>query len=169
MSHCTCTSDTAETGFDSAALGEILAEYSGQPGSLVPVLQACQHQIGYLPAPALEAIASALKLPLADVFGVATFYAQFHLEPRGRHIVQICHGTACHVKGATEVTDAMVSELGVEIGQTAEDLSVTVESVSCVGCCGLAPVALIDDEAHGSLDAKSARRLAKSLLREAAK
>ena len=169
MSHCACTSDTTETGFDSAVLGEILAEYAGQPGSLVPVLQAAQHEIGYLPAPALEAIASALQLPLADVFGVATFYAQFHLEPRGSHIVQICHGTACHVKGATEVTDAMVSELGVEIGQTAEDLSVTLESVSCVGCCGLAPVALIDDQAHGSLDAKTARRLARTLLRKAAK
>jgi len=169
LSDCTCTNDTTETGFDGASLGEILADYAGQPGSLIPVLQAVQHEIGHLPASALEAIAGALRLPLADVFGVATFYAQFHLEPRGSHIVQICHGTACHVKGATEVTDAFVSELGVEIGQTADDLSVTVESVSCVGCCGLAPVALIDDEAHGSLDAKTARRLAKSLLRKAAK
>lgn len=168
MSHCTCSNDNASAAFDAAPLEEILAENVMQAGSLVPVLQATQHAYGYLPGPALEAIAEAIALPLAEVLGVATFYTQFHLEPRGRHIVQLCHGTACHVKGSDDVTDAITSELGVEMGQTADDLSVTIESVSCVGCCGLAPVILIDEDAHGGQTAKSARLLAKALLRKAA-
>ena len=168
MSDCAChKTDTAETGFDAAALETILARFVEQPGSLVPVLQATQHAYGFLPAAALEGIARGLEVPLAEVFGVATFYTQFHLEPRGRHIVQVCHGTACHVKGATEVTDAIVSELGVDVGQTAEDGSVTVESVSCVGCCGLAPVVLVDEATHGGLDATAAARLARGLRRQA--
>lgn len=169
MSDCTCTNDGVGSGFDAEALDAILAEYATGPGALMPVLQAAQRAYGYLPAPVLEAIAEALELPLADVFGVATFYAQFHLEPRGRHIVQLCHGTACHVKGADEVTAAIESELSVEMGQTADDGSVTLESVSCVGCCALAPVALIDEEAHGDLDAKTARRLVKHLRGKAAR
>lgn len=168
VSNCTCSNGTAATGFDAAAMEAVLAEHASLAGPLMPVLQATQDAFGYLPAPALEAIAAALKLPLAEVLGVATFYARFHLDPPGRHVVQVCHGTACHVKGATEVTDAIVSELGVEVGQTAADLSVAVESVSCVGCCALAPVVLIDEVAHGKQDAKSARRLAKALRVKAA-
>jgi len=162
LSDCTCTDDKSPC-FDAAALDGILVEHVMQPGSLMPVLQATQHAYGYLPEPALERIAEALGLPLAEIFGVATFYTHFHLSPPGRHIVQVCHGTACHVKGATEVTEAIVSELGVDVGKTSTDLSVTVESVSCVGCCALAPVVLIDETAHGGLDAKAARRLAKAL------
>ena len=169
MSDCTCTKDNVGPGLDRSILGEILAEHAALQASLMPVLQATQRAYGYLPEFALESIADWSGLPLAEVLGVATFYGQFHLEPRGRHIVQVCHGTACHVKGAAEVTTAIELELGVEMGQTAGDGSVTLESVSCVGCCALAPVALIDEVAHGGLDARSARRLVKSLRVKAAK
>lgn len=168
MSRCSCSDDAGATGFDAAVMAAVLDEHSCLQGPLMPVLQATQDAFGYLPQPALEAIAVGLRVPLAEVLGVATFYSRFHLDPPGRHIVQVCHGTACHVKGAAEVTDAIVSELGVEVGQTAADLSVTIESVSCVGCCALAPVVLIDEVAHGTQDAKSARRLAKALRRKAA-
>jgi NADH:ubiquinone oxidoreductase subunit E len=154
--------------FDEAPLAEILGEYASRPGSLVPVLQATQGAYGFLPEPALTRISRSLRLPIAEVLGVATFYTQFHLQPRGEHVIRICHGTACHVRGASEVTTAIVSELGVEVGQTADDLSFTVESVACVGCCGLAPVVLIDEQTHGGLDGKAARKLAARLRRQRA-
>ena len=168
MSDCTCPKHNVDPGLDCAVLDRILADYAKVRASLVPVLQATQRAYGYLPEFALEAIADSIGLPLAEVLGVATFYGQFHLEPRGRHIVQVCHGTACHVKGAVEVTTAIASELSVEMGQTASDGSVTLESVSCVGCCALAPVVLIDEVAHGGLDARSARRLVRTLRVKAA-
>lgn len=164
MGSCRCTPD--DGGFDAAPLGGILDDLADRPGSLVPVLQATQEAYGYLPEGALRAIAGALQVPLSTVFGVATFYTQFRLEPRGAHTVRVCHGTACHVKGARAVTEAIVSELGVALGATAEDLSVTVEHVACVGCCGLAPVVLVDDKTYGGLDAKSARKLASKVRRE---
>jgi NADH-quinone oxidoreductase subunit E len=165
VSDCACSSSAAPL-FDPTALEEVLSAHRGQEGALVPVLQATQDAYGYLPREALERIAHALRLPLAEVCGVATFYAQFHLKPRGAHIVRICHGTACHVRGASEITDAIVGELGVEVGETSADLRYTVESVACVGCCGLAPVVLIDGETFGGLTSERARRIATKLRRE---
>lgn len=166
METCRCRGEHEQ--FDDTALVQILGEHASQRGGLVPVLQATQNAYGYLPKEALGLISDSLGLPLSEVYGVATFYAQFHLNPRGEHIIRICHGTACHVKGASEVTDVIVSELGVALGQTAEDLSYTIESVACVGCCGLAPVVLVDDETHGSMDSKKARKLASNLRRKRA-
>lgn len=163
MPGCKC-SDTAPQ-FDPAPLDAILGMCDHE-GGLVPVLQATQESYGYLPRPALEAIAKALRLPLAEVFGVATFYAQFHLTPRGEHIIRICHGTACHVRGSSEITDVIVGELGVDVGETSDDLRFTIESVACVGCCGLAPVVLVDGETHGSLSAHGARKIVSKLRRE---
>lgn len=165
VSDCRCSAPTPP-GYDPAPLAVILRTHRVQEGALVPVLQATQDEYGYLPRLALESIAHELRLPLAEVYGVATFYAQFHLEPRGEHIVRICHGTACHVRGASEITDVIVDELGVDVGQTSDDLRYTVESVACVGCCGLAPVVLIDGETHGALSTEGARRIASKLRRE---
>lgn len=167
---CTCA-EQADSAFDFAPLDAVLAEHgsNGQgPGrsELIPVLQATQDAYGYLPKEALDRIADKLRTPLSAVYGVATFYSQFHLEPRGERIVRICHGTACHVRGADEVTCAIEDVLGVKVGTTAEDLSFTIESVACVGCCGLAPVVLVDDQPFGGLDAQSARRLASRFQRE---
>lgn len=164
MGEGTCATERDE-GFDPAPLHAVLAGHAPTADALIPVLQETQRTYGFLPEAAMRRIAAALGQPLSTVYGVATFYTQFHLVPRGRRIVRACHGTACHVKGAPEVTAVLVDELGVEIGHTADDLSVTLESVACVGCCGLAPVVLVDDEPHGGLDAKTTRKLAKSIKR----
>lgn len=168
---CTCA-EQSDTSFDYAPLDAVLAARgpSGSGGSsqsaLIPVLQATQDAYGYLPKEALARIAEKLGTPLSVVFGVATFYTQFHLEPRGERIVRVCHGTACHVRGANEVTRVLEDALGVKVGETAADLSFTMESVACVGCCGLAPVVLVDEQTFGGLDAQSARHLASRFQRE---
>ena len=107
-------------------------------------------------------------MPYAEVFGVATFYAQFHFAPRGKTIIKICTGTACHVAGAPDVIRAITDELNLEVGATSEDMRFTIEAVACVGCCGLAPVTVVGDHPNGQLDAGKARKLAKRLLREVA-
>jgi len=120
-------------------------------GALIPVLQAAQDVYGYLPVPVLEAIAERLAVPISQVYGVVTFYAQFHLEPRGKHIVRTCQGTACHVRGAGKILDALKESLGVAPGKATPDLQFTLETVACIGACGLAPVLMIDQDTHGRL------------------
>jgi NADH-quinone oxidoreductase subunit E len=168
MHECTCHSE-AENAVDLDLVEPILERYADDPGALIPVLQETQHELGYLPPEALQLIARRRGMPLAEVFGVATFYSQFHLKPRGKTVVRICHGTACHVAGAPEVTNAITDELDLAVGETSEDLRFTVEGVACVGCCGLAPVVIVNDATHGQLDPSSARKLAKKLRREAPK
>lgn len=166
---CGCeTSELAVDAIDLSLLDPILERHADDDGALIPVLQATQQAYGYLPQLALREIARSRSMPLSAVFGVATFYTQFHLTPRGKKIVKICHGTACHVAGAPDVTRALTDELGTDVGETSEDLRFTVEAVACVGCCGLAPVVVVDEDTHGQLDASSARRLGKKLNREVA-
>jgi NADH-quinone oxidoreductase subunit E len=164
---CTCATQD-ESAFDYTPLEAVLNGHGPDQSALIPVLQATQDAYGYLPKEALSRIAEKLRMPLSAVFGVTTFYTQFHLEPRGERIVRICHGTACHVRGANEVTRVIEDALGVKVGTTAEDMSFTIESVACVGCCGLAPVVLVDDQTFGRLDAQSARKLASRFRRERA-
>ena len=142
--------------FDYGPVNAILAEHLGQAGAVIPVLQATQEAYGYLPRPAVRRIAKALRRPAAQVFGVATFYAQFHLKPRGKHVIRVCLGTACHVRGAERILDHLCEMLGVEPGETTEDLMFTIERVACIGACGLAPTMLVDDETHGRLTPKTA-------------
>lgn len=120
-------------------------------GALIPVLQAAQDVFGYLPVPVLEAIAERLEVPISQVYGVVTFYAQFHLDPRGKHIVRTCQGTACHVRGASKILDALKENLGVAPGKATDDLQFTLETVACIGACGLAPVLMVDQDTHGRL------------------
>lgn len=163
---CTCATDTEQ--IDLSLLVPVLAQYAEDSGALIPVLQHAQHIYGYLPSEVLREIAEQRETPLSEVYGVVTFYGQFHLKPRGRTIVRICHGTACHVGGAPEVTRAITDELGVELNTTSDDMNFTVEAVSCVGCCGLAPVVVTGEQVHGQVTAADARKLAKKLRREAA-
>ncbi len=151
MHHCTCADETSGT-VDLSLLDPVLERYADEAGALIPVLQQAQEVYGYLPKPVLAAIASARHVPFSEVYGVTTFYSQFHLEPRGKTIVKICHGTACHVAGAPEITHAITDELMTKVGETSEDLRFTVEAVACVGCCGLAPVVVVGEETHGQLD-----------------
>ena len=132
---------------------EILSEYKDNPkGALIPVLQKAQGVSGYLPKPVLETIARELRLTTAEVFGVVTFYAQFHLNPRGKHIIRVCQGTACHVRGGAKILEAVSEHLKVKPGETTRDLEFTLETVACLGACGLAPVMMVDDNTHGRLN-----------------
>lgn len=124
----------------------ILDDTRGQRGILIAVLQRVQEKIGYLPEDAMKMISERLSLSLSQVYGVASFYKHFHFKPRGRNIVKVCMGTACHVRGAKAVLTEMEQKLGIKEGETTADLAVTLETVGCVGCCALAPVATINDK-----------------------
>lgn len=130
-------------------LDPILDRYGRDRGLLVSILQDVQEKYRYLPKEALERISQALGIPMAQVYAVATFFKAFSLKPRGRHVFQVCMGTACHVRGAPLIRDKLERDLGVKNGETAADLSVTLESVNCVGACALGPVVVLDDEVQG--------------------
>lgn len=142
-----------EEPLDSPALDHIIEEYKGVKGGVIPVLQRAQDLYGYLPRPILAIIARKMRIPLHQLYGVATFYAQFRLTPRGRHLIRICDGTACHVRGAAKNVEAVEKSLGLKAGETSGDLKYTLEIVYCLGSCGLAPVALVDDKVYGRLAA----------------
>ena len=142
-----------------AVVDEVAEQYAGQPGSLIPILQKVQAQVGYLPSDVMERIGKRAGVPASQVFGVVSFYSQFRLKPVGKHVARVCHGTACHVQGATAVTEALCAELGVQDGETTPDGEFTVESVACVGCCSLAPVMMIEDDTFGRLTPDGARRI----------
>ena len=133
----------------------VLEEAAGQRGVLISVLQRVQEKVGYLPEDAMKMIAERLSLSLTDVYGVASFYKHFHFKPRGKNIVKVCMGTACHVRGAKAVLTEMENKLRIKEGDTTKDLSVTLETVGCVGCCALAPVVTINDrDLYGELTPK---------------
>ena len=133
------------------SVDDIFNEAKGKDGSLIPVLQKIQEINGYLSEEIIERIASELKLTIAEVYGVATFYTQFRLTPVGKYIIKICHGTACHVGGANSIDDSLKSKLGISIGETTNDGLFTILSVACLGCCSLAPVIMINDKTYGKL------------------
>jgi NADH-quinone oxidoreductase subunit E len=136
---------------DLAFLEEVFACFEGQPGALIPVLQKAQEIYGYVPPEVLQGIADRLNLSLGKVYGVATFYAQFYLERRGRHVLRICDGTACHVKGAPALLAAVQDQYGVAPGDTSADGQLTLEIVYCMGSCALAPVAVVDGQVTGRM------------------
>ncbi len=148
-------------GFDEAPLRDLLETYQDQRGALIPLLQGTQAAYGYLPAEAMESIARALREPLSQVFGVATFYAQFRLVPRARNVVRVCHGTACHVSGAPLVSLEIERNLGIGDGENTEDMMFTIENVACLGACGMAPVMMINDRTYGKLSPDSAVKAVK--------
>jgi NADH:ubiquinone oxidoreductase subunit E len=132
-------------------LDKILEDYKGREGILIPLLQKAQDLYGYLPAEVLARIAERTGIPLSQIYGVATFYSQFYLTRRGKHIIKQCDGTACHVRGAGKITDTIQKDLGVKAGETTPDYKYTFEVVYCLGACGLAPVAVVDDKVVGRL------------------
>jgi NADH-quinone oxidoreductase subunit E len=136
----------AEAGLDLTRLDRIIREVGEERGALIPILQRAQQAYGYLPKELLAAIAERLSVPLSRVLGVATFYSQFHLSPRGRHIIQQCDGTACHVRGANRIISTVLRELDTNAGETTPDLKLTYEVVYCLGSCALAPTAMVDDQ-----------------------
>lgn len=148
---CTCGNEKESREKYFGPLKDILKNYAKEERYLIPILQEAQDEYGYLPEDVIKEIASSLDLSLSQVYGVVTFYTQFHLEPRGENIIRVCTGTACHVRGASDVLKAIQEELGIGSGETTEDLKYTLETVACIGACGLAPVIMINDDTHGRL------------------
>lgn len=140
-------------------LEAVFASFKGEKNELIPLLQEVQEELGYLPDEAMHQVARFLRLPESKVFGVATFYARFHLQPRGRHIIRLCCGTACHVRGARKVSDRVKEVLEVDVGQTTGDQKYTFEQVACIGACGLAPVMTVDEKTFGKLTPDRAKEI----------
>ena len=140
--------ETLDT-FDLSPLDEVFAKYEGKKGALIPILQKAQAIYGYLPMEVLQDIADRLDISLGKVYGVATFYAQFYLQRRGRHVLRVCDGTACHVKGAPALLTAVEDEYGIGADATTEDGQLTMEIVYCMGSCALAPVTVMDGHVIG--------------------
>ena len=133
------------------ALDAAIARHKDEPGALMPVLQEAQNIFGYVPQDVQQIIADGLGTTLAEVYGVATFYAQFSLEPKGQYVVGVCLGTACYVKGSQKVLDKLSEELKIPVGKTTPDGVFTLNATRCLGACGLAPVMMINDEVYGRL------------------
>jgi NADH:ubiquinone oxidoreductase subunit E len=140
-------------------LGKILSLFEGKKGGLISIFQRVQDEYGYLPEDVLAEIAEFLKIPASQVFSVATFYAHFYLTRRGDHLVRICQGTACHVRGAREILETAQHCLGIKTGQTTEDYEYSLERVACVGSCANAPVVLIDDDVYAKATPVKTNRL----------
>ncbi len=147
---------------DLTLLEPLLADAT-KPGSLIPILQGAQDLYGYLPADVLMAIAEATRIPLSKIYGVVTFYAQFSLEPRGRHLIRVCRGTACHVRGGKSGLGMVKRLLGVEDGETTRDMQFTFETVACLGACALAPVAVVDGTYYGKITPQRLEKIVRRL------
>lgn len=144
---------------------EVLNKYDYRPEKLIPILQEVQALYRYLPKGVLTFIATGLGLPPAEVYGVATFYAHFTLEPQGKYIIRLCDGTACHVKGSMPILEKLRERLGLsEEKKTTDDMLFTIETVSCLGACGLAPVMLINEEVHGQVKPEQAVELIEAIM-----
>lgn len=132
-------------------LDEIICRYQNENGPLIPILQEAQAVYGYLPSHVLKHISKTIRIPLSEIYGVATFYSQFRLKPVGRNLINVCLGTACHVRGGAKILETMEKSLNIKDGETTEDGRFTLEIVACIGACGLAPVISINNEVHGRL------------------
>jgi NADH-quinone oxidoreductase subunit E len=131
---------------------QILDQHQWRPQRLVPILQAVQEEYRYLPEEVMTLVATSLGIPAAKVYGVATFYSHFALAPKGKYVIRICDGTACHVKGSQELVDVLETKLGLGAARkTTPDMLFTLETVSCLGACGLAPAMVVNDEVHGQV------------------
>lgn len=140
-------------------LSQILAPYQGRRGALIPVLQKVQEEVGYLPEEAVSEIAYFLGVSETEVYGVASFYAQFRFERQGEHTIKVCQGTACHVRGGRRILEAVKRELGIQPGGTTEDYKFSLERVACFGSCALAPVVVVDKTVYGRMTTAKARKI----------
>jgi len=138
----------------------VLSKYpANDPSTLIPILQDLQDVFGYLPEKELQKVSMHASLPMARIYGVATFYNQFRLQPLGKFVIRVCRGTACHVKGSFDILTTLENELGIKAGQTTRDLMFSIETVACIGACSIAPVVAVNDEFHGKLDAQKVKKL----------
>ena len=141
------------------SLSEVLNAHSKERKNLIPVLQKVQGELGYLSEEAVSEVAQFLRLSSNEVYGVASFYAQFRFERQGEHVVKVCLGTACHVRGGGRIMDTVNHEIGLEPGETSEDYKFSLERVACFGSCALAPVMVVDKTVHGRMTTVKAREV----------
>ena len=161
---------TTDNGtIDLDLMNPIFVKYREQKGALIPILQNAQDVYGYLPPEILQLIADQLGVALGKVYGVATFYAQFYLEERGKHILKLCDGTACHVKGTPLLVTALGDSFHIQPGETTEDGELTIEIVYCLGSCALAPVAILDDQVIGRMRPETLARKVNKYIQDAQK
>ena len=130
---------------------KVIREYKGKPGALIPVLEACQIIVGYLPVELQDYIGKELNTPGSTIYGVVTFYSFFSMVPKGRNVVKVCLGTACYVRGTKQLLKKISSEFGIAVGETTEDRRFSLEAVRCLGACGLAPVVVVNEDTHGGI------------------
>jgi NADH:ubiquinone oxidoreductase subunit E len=138
-------------------VGEVLAETQRKRGILIHAFQSIQKEHNYLPAEELKALSRKLDIPLSEVYSTASFYKHFYFKPRGKNVLCVCLGTACHVRGAGKVLEKIEESFGIKEGETTPDMSLTLETVGCVGCCGLAPVVTVNEEVVGDLNVKKVK------------
>lgn len=151
MCNCNCSNNVPDMRY--VSLEKMLRKYRETNGKIIPVLQETQNIFGYIPEEAIKEIATALRMPSSEIYGIATFYGQFHLQSRGKNIIRVCTGTACHVQGSGKILEAINKTLGLSGSMTTtEDLLFTVEPVACLGACGMAPVIMINEEAYGRIN-----------------
>jgi NADH-quinone oxidoreductase subunit E len=151
----------SETPVDTAELDRLIAERGRDASAVIPLLQALMAKYRYLPRPALDYLVAHTEISAAQIYGIATFYSAFRLEPIGRHLVRVCHGTACHVGGAEALSRTLTEHLGIAEGGTTADQRFTLEHVACLGCCALAPVVTVDDDYHGKVKPRSLAKVLK--------
>ena len=144
---------------DTSDIKKVVNKYPDKKGVLIPVLQDVQIKYGYIPNEAVPLIAQELSIYPIDIYGVLTFYAQFHLSPRGQHVITVCQGTACHVMGGKAILDYIARLLDVTVGETTKDGVFTLDKVACLGCCGMAPVVMIDKDFYGACTIQSVEQL----------
>jgi NADH:ubiquinone oxidoreductase subunit E len=157
---------TLEGGLDlPERLAQLLAPYKGQKGASIPILQKVQEEYGYLPEETIPEIAKFLGLSQNEIYGIATFYAQFRFERPGEHTIKVCQGTACHVRGSHRILEEVEDELGIQPGETTKEYKFSLERVACVGCCALAPVMLVDNVVHAKMTIAEAKKILNSMAK----
>ena len=144
-------------------IGEVIARHRARESDLISVLHEIQEICGYLPLEVQQMVAESFNIPLSEVHGVATFYALFSQEPRGKHTIKVCLGTACHVRGGEAILNTFERELGIKPGQTTPDRRFRLERVACVGCCALAPVVVVDEAVHGKCSPGEVKKILEGL------
>jgi NADH-quinone oxidoreductase subunit E len=152
-----------ELGMDTAVIDGILDRHDRAPSAIIAIMQDVQDEVNYLPEGILRYVADRLGIPVSKVFRLATFYRAFSLEPRGKHLINVCTGTACHVRGAVKILDALEREMGIQAGETDGQLEFTLETVNCLGACALGPVVVVDGHYHGQMTGAKAVRMIKKL------
>lgn len=142
-----------------AVIDAIAHKHNVEPGAIIPVLQEIQDAYGYVPPVAIQRVAENTGVPASELFGIVTFYAQFRLQPLGKNLIKVCHGTACHLSGAERISQMIEQVVGAKEGETSQDGLFTVERVACLGCCSLAPCVMVNGKVHGRLTPEAIGKL----------